>query len=280
MSQLNAVLVRLKISKFSNQRQDVSITKEVKALHKLTGNAGRWVKFKLPDEALEPIRNAEGAARQAHYSITLPWDDGLGLVKASARGRYEQEMAKAKQAFTDAVNAFVESYPMWIEQSRVMHNGTFNECDYPTHDKVRNEFDFQTIFFPVPQASHFTSELRESYGAVLEAETAKKIQEAVKEAWDRIIQPVSNMAERLSDPKAIFRDSLVDNVREMLQLLPSLNLTDDAQLQAAGKRIKDQLAMLNPDTLRANPVLRASAAANAASIVKTFGNLGNRKFVS
>lgn len=106
----SAVLVRLQIHKFSNSRQDPRITDGVKALHKLSGKAGRWIKYKLPDEALEGVRKAASAARAKHYELTLHWEEGYGLLPIAARSQYETAMAEAKDEFDNAVNAFIESY--------------------------------------------------------------------------------------------------------------------------------------------------------------------------
>ena len=41
----------------------------------------------------------------------------------------------------------------------------------------------------------------------------------------------------MADPKKVFRDSLVENARELCELLPKLNMTDDPNLEAIRKEL-------------------------------------------
>ena len=69
--------------------------------------------------------------------------------------------------------------------------------------------------------------------------------------FQRVYDAVGRMAERLStyepssaedNAKNTFRDSLVYNVVELADLLPSLNITDDQRLTDLAKRLKADLA--------------------------------------
>lgn len=280
MSTLNAVLVRLSIGMLSNARQDPAITTDVKTLHKLAGKAGRWIKYKLPEEALTPIRKVASAARAAHYFHSLPWDEGTALLPVGARAKYESAITEYRDAFNAEADGFIEAYPAWIEAAKLMHNGTFNECDYPAPDKARLEFTFGWEVWPMPSSSHFDATLRGLYGEALEETTAKRVADAVNDTWQRLLEPVRHMALKLADPDAIFRDSLVDNVREVCQLVPALNLTGDQRIAQAVQAIQQQLASLNPDNLRESKVYRRQAFQKAQEIAQQFGKFGQRKIAA
>lgn len=279
-TQLPAVIVKLSISILSNTRQDPGITEGVKALHKLTGKAGRWVKYKLPDEALAAVRKAASGVRQVHYELTLPWEEGYSMLPAKGRTHYDTKIADARAEFNAAVDAFVEAYPGWIEQAKLMHGDTFNASDYPNPENVRDEFRITLNVYPMPSASHFDAEMRGLYGETLEAANQQRVEAAVVSLWHRVIDPIKKMADTLQSQDAIFRDTLVDNVRDVLKIIPALNLTNDAGLLAATAEIEMNLSKLNPDTLRENRTVRKQAAAAAAAIVQKFGNLGGRKFAA
>lgn len=277
----SAVLVRLQIRQFNNSRQDPRITDGVKALHKLSGKAGRWIKYKLPDEALEGVRKAASSTRTKHYDLTLQWEEGYGLLPIAARPKYEAAMSEAREEFNSAVEAFVESYPSWIDQARLMHGDTFNDSDYPTKQTIRNEFDMITLHYPMPQSSHFTSELRNLYGAKLEAQTRSKEQEIVEQTFHRLLDPVAKMAERLSSNDNVFRDSLVENIRDILRLAPTLNVTGNRNISNLIADCEAQFAKLDAETLRTNKVVRKQAHEAAQAVINKFGNLGgNRRFVA
>lgn len=282
---LNAVLVRLSISQFCNSREDDSITKEVKTLHKLAGKAGKWVKIKLPEEALSPISKHASRCRAAHYELTLPWIEGYRLLTIAARPIYEAQMAKLHGEFNTHVADFIAKYHDgdggWIAAAKTMHNGTFNPGDYPDKETCRGQFSFRTEYSPVPQADHFagviTGQALEKMKADLEQQNQRRIDEAVADLWGRLIAPVAAMAEKLADKDAVFRDSLVHNLDEIANLVPALDVVGDGKLLAAAKEIKTKLASLDPDTLRTSKVIRRAAADMATDICKRFGGLGVRK---
>ena len=99
---------------------------------------------------------------------------------------------------------------------------------------------------------------------------------AMREVWERLHVVVTHMADRLAAYKPApekggkienpFRDSTVDNVREMLRILPALNITDDQELTDKLALIETKLVAVDPAKLRADPKARAKAAASAKEI--------------
>lgn len=272
---INAILVSLKISSFSNLRNDEGITKGVKELHKLTGKAGVWKKYRLPEECLAPVRKAIGLARAAHMEETNSWEDGSRILSLVNRGRYNDRIDQCKTAFDAEVREFCRQWPDFIEQARKMHNGTFNPSDYPANPA--ESFSFERTFSPVPEASHFFASVRSELAEQLEAANKARMEASIRELWTRILEPVDKMAATLADKNAIFRDSLVENVRAVVSLIPRLNITNDQTLATAASRIEASLASLDAEMLRTNKVVRRSAAEAAGQIVRTFGSLGQRK---
>lgn len=280
MNITNAVLVRLSIGQFNNSREDDSITKEVKVLHQLSGKAGKWVKIKLPETALEAIRKHASACRTEHYRLTLPWVEGQRLLPLSARAVYSEKMETLRKEFDGHVERFIQKYPEHVEEARKMHNGTFNESDYPDPLIVRRMFTFAVETTPVPAANHFSGIVGEELTRIrqeLEATNAKRIEQAVADTWNRLLDPVSKMATTLASKDAIFRDSLVGNIRAITGLIPQLNVTGDPRLAKAAEEVSKVLGSLEPDLLRNSTVIRRQAADAASSFVKRFGALGVRK---
>jgi hypothetical protein len=78
------------------------------------------------------------------------------------------------------------------------------------------------------------------------------------------------MAEKLADPKAIFRDSMLENTREICALLPRLNFTDDPNLEAMRQQVEASL-LKHPEALRNDPDLRHDTAVEAKKIMDAMG---------
>jgi hypothetical protein len=99
----------------------------------------------------------------------------------------------------------------------------------------------------------------------------------MQDAWTRLHDVVSHIAERLSDPKAIFRDSLIDNAKDVCDTLQRLNVTNDPNLEAMRARVAAELTAVSPATLRDVPQVRETTARKAAGIMDAMAGLYGQK---
>jgi hypothetical protein len=93
----------------------------------------------------------------------------------------------------------------------------------------------------------------------------KKITDSTKDMWNRIREAVEHMYQRLSDKDAKFKKSLVENIRDLVDLLPRLNFTDDPDINEAIDDMKKLL--VDPDELRTNQIKRNETARNAKELL-------------
>ena len=161
----------------------------------------------------------------------------------------------------------------------------FDASDYPAPDQIRDKFKLNTKTFPVPEANDFRSD-------VLDADTVEDIKrelaetnaevmgDAVKHTAKQIQCVVGKMADKLNEYKkagntsrSFFTNTLVENVRELAELLPALNLSDDPVLDAVAKRIKDELCVEEAETLRKNDTVRQVVAKSADDILRDVESL-------
>lgn len=173
--------------------------------------------------------------------------------------------------------------PSLVDQAKIMHNGTFNPLLYPPWRSIADRFDFRVEYNPVPKASHFVTsgiakDAVEEMRQELEQHNAVRIKTAVRETWERLINPIKAIAEKLSDDETVFRDSLIGNVREICTLVPLLNLTDDDVIVRAAKEIETKFANLDPEKLRTDIKVRGEVTASARKLVQHFGKIGARRF--
>lgn len=276
-----AMLVRLAVSKWTARKHDKSISAEVAHSHNAATDAGRYNKVLIAKAALEVINRAESVARTFHYTNTLPWgDDGYRILPAANYLTYTNQLRELRADFDGAVADFIASYASYVEEARVRLNGMFNADDYPTVEKIAQKFGFEFGVIPLPNGNDFRIDIDAKELAKVQAETDRSVNLAIKDAmddlWKRVHDSVSHMATSLReydvDPVTgkkshPFRDSLVGNLRELVELLPRLNVTDDADLAALTKTLNIKLCDAEPDDLRANDSLRATVAKSAEDIL-------------
>jgi hypothetical protein len=142
--------------------------------------------------------------------------------------------------------------------------------DYPASSALTGKFNIRLDFIPVPDAQDFrvdvAAEAQDELRASVTAAVATRQAEAVKATYTRVHEAVSKIEERLSDEKAIFKDSLIDNARDLCIVLGALNITGDKKLADVQRAIENKL-LVSPNTLRSDPVFRQHKAEEAREIL-------------
>lgn len=269
--QYKALLVKLSLSLPGNSRKDGSITAETIQRHNLGQKAGRWLKQIFPDEAIEPLTQITGEIRTWHYEHTLPWsDEGQRLLPCAMHSEYTDEMRAFRRRYESARDTFLGNLDQWVQWAREAHNGTFDPGLY-VKERLEKKFAMKVEILPVPSGDQLPWFARDDA-----EETNQRIEQAVQEAqadlWHRLASPLQAMVSKLSEPdrkdgKApIFRDSLVTNIRDIVALVPKLDIGADPQLSEFAAQAK-ALATPSPDQLRESKTTREETAKRAADIL-------------
>lgn len=270
-----ALLVNFTISLWSASKMDKKITREVEQAHNAK-NAGRFNKVLVAKTALEDVKKIASNARIFHYDNTLPWgDNGDRLLPSTNYFHYISKQRDFKQLFESAVQAFITSYPDIKEEARGQLNGMFNEADYPPLHQLTRKFSMETTFMPIANLDDFRISVNQievdRLRTEIEQHVFTRINDATRNIWERIAVAVTHMYERLSAKDAIFRDTLVTNISELIDLLPRLNFTDDREINST--IIEMKRLIVSPDHLRASDTKRMETAENAKELLDKINDL-------
>lgn len=280
MIQNDAMIVHLSISRWTARKYDKAVTQKVLMDYSAGEDVGRFNKALVAKSALNAIDRAVTSARSYHYEQTLPWDDSGGrLLPMENFMQYTKDMRKFRENFDQAVKDFVENYPKYRDDAEECLKDMFNPEDYPSANDIERKFYFGTSIDPVPHSADFRVKLQKKDKTRLEKELEDRVNARLQTATEDLYQRLSGVTRRfvdtLSNPDAIFRDSLVDNAKELVNLLPRLNLTNNAELEGLRKEIASKLASCEPDNLRKVPEIRQKAVQDAEAILaKMNGFLG------
>ena len=276
-----AMLMSLKISQWSARRLDREITDEVNSSHGASADAGRYNKLLIDKEALADVVRVAGEARSEFLKRTLPWmDDGQRIMAADAYLAHSSWFSAQRQKFDDAVEDFLAMYPSHVNAARVKLNGMFRDEDYPTVSELRGKFKMEINVMPVPNASDFrvdmSAEQAELIRRDIEANVQKATATAVGDVYRRVAECCERMVERLNAYKpakgkgtkseGVFRDSLVENVRDLIKIMPSLNITGDVRLAEIADHLQE-IARFDAKVLREDAEVRKNVAEEAQKIL-------------
>ena len=65
----------------------------------------------------------------------------------------------------------------------------------------------------------------------------------------------------------IFRDSTIENIRKICELVPMLNITNDPFIARMAKEVAEGFSQVDPDTLRKDLEVRAKVVSNAKGML-------------
>lgn len=271
-----AMLARLNISQWTARKYDKKATREVAETHGTATDVGRYNKVLVAKESLQAIATAANAAREFHARNTLPWmDDGFRILPSANYFPYMERMRELRADFEREVSVFVASYADYVDDAKARLNGLFDGADYPSAWELRRRFGFDPMTMPVPRAADFRVDLGSDEETRIRAEIEGRVNAAidgaVRDTWNRVHDVVSKMAERLraytGTKEGAFRDTLVENVRDLVELLPRLNVTGDAMLDRTAEEMRATLCAHDAQTLREDDGARRETAAAAEKIM-------------
>lgn len=267
-----ALLVSLSISQWTARKLDKKATKEVADNNRASTSAGRYNKSLLPlNDMLANVHQKTGVIREKFAKNTLPWGiDGTRMLPSANYLQFMQDFRKEKAEWQSLVTTFLDNYEYLVAEAKRWLGDLYDEKDYPTKENITDKFNMDMAILPVPSndfrvalSSDELTRIQED----LESRMATVQQEAMNDCWHRLYKHVEHITEKLSDPKNIFRDSMIENARETCDLLTRLNIAEDPNLEAMRQQVERKLLDHHPDTLRNDLDVRQDTAEEARKIM-------------
>lgn len=247
-----ALLVSLNISQWVGRKMDKRATNTANTAHRADASAGSYTKKLLPGaEELEKVNALAAQARKFFYENTLPWmSDGTRIISSKNYLKFVEGMRKTKDEFSRAVKDFEAEYPR-LKAEAVKRLGDLHDPeDYP--ENIGAKFSMQDTYLPLPDAKDFRVEISEAERREFQRKMKEVESQAMRECWSRLRDVVKTASDRLANPDAIFRDSLIENIKEVAALMPLLDISTDSKLDDARREVEAIVKNLSPDVLRDN----------------------------
>ena len=274
-----AMLAAVHISIWTAVKHDRNISRDVASQHGAHQGAGRYNKQLLRGAGkLDDLRTLAGQIRQYFYKITLPWsDEGFRLLPSNFYFDLMERMREFEASFEQGVESFLAVYPQYVEQVRPELNGLFREEDYPSTAKLREKFGVRLEILPIPSGADFRVEMSAEEQARISREIDTNVRQSLtrgtEDLWKRLRDVVSHMVERLNEPESRFHASLVTNVLDLVDILPRLNVSGDAELNRFAVQARQRLCSHSAQELKKNETLRTAMATDAVEIAAQMDDL-------
>ena len=279
----SSMLVELSISTWTGRKLDKRASKDVAITNNADAGIANVHKKLLGNcDELTAVQKFTSNVRNLHYSMTMPWSDtGLRLLPTAQYFKYHRAMTEVQNEYGRMVQNFIDTYDWAISQSQARLGDLFSHDDYPSAASIANKFAFHFSYIPLPDAGDFRVDIgnegneliREHYQAYY----SEQLTNAMNDVWQRTFNTLTKMSERLDyadhEQKKVFRDTLVSNVVDLVELLDVCNVTGDSQMSAMRMKLDDALRGVTPDALREDSFLRGETKRAVDDVIKALPSL-------
>ena len=286
----DAMLVGLHIAAWSGRLYDRQASDHVAVAHEASTAAGRYNKRLLPKAAFAALTATMSEARAKHYANSLPWDDkGARLLTVANYEHYTELMDGFRERVVRQRARFIEDYDDYIDQARLDLGKLFRIEDYPSKEDLQGKFAIRYRITPVPDADHFIAQLAsddtERVKRDIESHIEEQLHGAVGDLYRRFGEAIERVSERLREDDEgkplVFRDTMISNIRDLVDVVPRLNIFGDETLAQLCAQVKEKIASVEPNALRPSktfdPAARAQVKRDADALAEKFaGYFGAR----
>jgi hypothetical protein len=299
-----ATKIAIRGTQWRNYKKSHKATKAAAETHKTTE---KWVRASItlvdkkfvdaPRKILSAARNylegsTAGAADGKFIGGLLTWEDGYRILPNLLNEQVMRNLGQFKSEFLDAVAELRAVLPTAIDAARSENPDLFSAADYgasyvkssSVDDIVdRYSFEIDRGRLPEPGQGDFridnSDEAQEAARAADEEKSTGKAREMRDHVVGTVISVAEHFAERCEvfDPddkgKSPFRDSTVEKVRDLIGVLPALNIDNDARIEKARQGLIDALGNKSAKELRESDNAREDTAAKARAVADNISNL-------
>jgi hypothetical protein len=274
--QERAMLASFHSGQWSSTKTDQAVSADTNDRYDAQKNAGRYTKVLAAPKFMAEITQVIRTAKAKHDQLTRPWEAGADILNAAAFSEYTTTMRLARQNVEARAKEFADGFPSkeLLEDAEKRLGKMFNRDDYPSAEEVRKRFFIDVEIKPIPQGHDFRVKLSDAATKAvikdIEKRNKDKLQGVVDSVFEQVKTVVQAMSERLhafDEGKGNFRDSLVFNIKDVADLIPVWNITEDKRLVDLQQRMLDDLAANSPIMLKADPVLRRKTQDKADKIL-------------
>ena len=263
-----AMLVKFSTKRLGNNRKDKEATAKIEALYDVDpGLAGVYKKLVDPKTPIvKKINKHLDLCGNTFRPLTGVWDDEWRIITAKAHPRLQSVMQDLETIHLENVEELVKLWPAILANAQVQMKGLYDASLLPTVEEIRNKFifNFQSQCLP-DDGGHLLLQLDEkrakAIGDAAAKNTKQRLANLTESLHERVrtdlTEMVKNMREYGDEIKGSkrgrsFKDSQIEKMRDLADLLPALNLEGDARLDKLGSEIAAHLTTISAADLRGN----------------------------
>ena len=273
----NAMFASVHISMFNTLVKDGDKARELAHANDAAVGSTK-VRKKILTDAFPRTTRAASRVRSIFYHHTFPLPKNGGgqqkgpqILPTKIAEPFISQVTEAIDDFHHAADKECTALPRWIESEKIRLGRMFKESDYPTPIEARDQFYASVSVDGLPSIESINAG---AHTKTMKAQATDRqdniIDEVKRQLLIRLLEAVSHVANECKKEKGKIYPSLLGNVRELIDLIPSCNIDDDQELNDLVSEAK-KILRYSDDQIKATPTAKDFVAGQAAKVAKSVG---------
>ena len=237
----------------------------------------------IDSPALKDLQRLSREIYQWHIKNTVPWGDlGQRLVANAALIDYKNTMNKFEIQFEALANKVVFEYPACCGRAQNRLGDLFDPALFPSVEELRRKMSLRVTYEPIADPSNFivqigdqaAEEMKRQYNEVL----SNRMEGISNYIYEKLREPLTNLVKRIDyeadDAPTGFRNTIVDNVMQIVELMGTCNFNNDLKIDRLERELRNALKGVTPDALREDSGLRRHTKQEVQKIIDQLPSLG------
>ena len=214
------------------------------------------------------------------------WGQNVHILPNTLSDKVLRNLGAFQEQFVEAVEVVRKALPDALKQAAIENPLLANQVAMPDVDTICDEkfqFEWQLDVIPssddirVDASKEFVDELKRS----VQGRADRKLQEVTQHSVMAVIKVATHLAKSCEDydpmkkGKSPFRDSAVNQVRELIPVIRGLNINADAAIDKAATDLLAAVGNKSADDLRADNEVRKDVASQARKVASSLDSLFN-----
>jgi hypothetical protein len=267
----HAVLVRFTKSAWGITKKDkeasAKLVSETGAQSNMLGVYKKLIDPSQPQ--FKAITKNQGVGSNIFRSMTGPWDaakGGFWIITTQGLPQLQTVFDGLEQKHDGFVSDFIKALPGILADAEAKGGTTYDASLIPSPEEIREKFQFNLEVKVLEDNSqnailNLSDKIKDAIGDAAKAKEVERfkgvadhVEETVRE---KLGEMLTNLREYGDDIKGTkrkrsFKDTQIDHMKALCDLLPALNITGDQRLDKLAQDIAKHLTLTSADDLRGN----------------------------
>ena len=237
----------------------------------------------IDSPALKDLQRLSREIYQWHIKNTVPWGDlGQRLKDNAGLIDYRNTMNKFELQFEALANKVVYEYPACCARAQNRLGDLYDPALFPSVEELRRKMSLRVTYEPIADPSNFivqigdqaAEEMKRQYNDVL----SSRMEGISNYIYEKLREPLTNLVKRIDyeadDAPTGFRNTIVDNVMQIVELMGTCNFNNDPKIDRLKRELRNALKGVTPDALREDSGLRRHTKQEVQKIIDQLPSLG------